>query len=75
MACLDFGFPSDIQEKVGGGKRDNTIPRQASATRHIAGCPQERINRAIDSFPKRARARREGCGGYLGRRLSKSGEG
>ena len=73
MARLDFGFPSDIQEKVRGGKRDTAIPRQASATRHIAEHPKERINKAIDSFPKRAR--REGCGGYLGRRLSKGGEG
>ena len=58
-----------------GGKRDNAIPRQASATRHIAEYPQERINKAIDSFPKRTRACREGCGGYFGRRLSKRGEG
>ena len=53
---LDYGVWNQVQEKVWADKPKSLIELRVSALKHLTTYPNEAINNATQSFPKRLRA-------------------
>ena len=68
---LDYGVWNHLQEKVWADKPKSLIELRVSALKHLTTYPNEAINNAIRSFPKRLRALVAENGGYFEYKLEK----